>query len=114
MAFDDFVLDGQKLADSQAKVAVKGIYKKVGQMPELFPNAMSVLQQRWDEGLPLLIEDDANRGTRQFLLNCDRDIAERGCQITLLGYATICTVTNLAGSHDVPCIKVEDGWNVGE
>jgi hypothetical protein len=113
-AFDDFVLDGRKLAASEAKVAVKGIYKKVGQMTALFPDGMTVLQQRWNAGMPVLIDDDTKRGTREFLLHCDRDIAERGCQITLLGHATLCTVTNLAGSQARPCIKLEDGWNVGD
>jgi hypothetical protein len=112
MSFEDFVLDGRKLAAKDAKVAVAGVYKKFGQMTALFPDTMTILQQRWDARLPIWITDDANRKVRQFLLTqCDNDPIGRGCQITLQGRATICTVTNLSGTHEEACIKVEDGWN---
>jgi hypothetical protein len=115
MSFDDFVLDGQKLADSETKVAVSGVYKKVGGLTLLFPDAMTVLQQRWNVGLPVWITDEASRKVRQFLLTqCDRDMVGRGCQITLQGSATMCTIHSTTGNSDVPtpCIKVEDGWNI--
>jgi hypothetical protein len=111
MAFDDFVLDGQKLAASEAKVAVHGLYKKIGQMSWFFPDAISTMRDNPKVRIALLT-DDATRETRQFFLASDRDIANRGSEITLLGHATTCTITHLAGSQNEPCIEVEDGWNV--
>jgi hypothetical protein len=111
MAFDDFVLDGQKLAASEAKVAVHGLYKKIGQMSWFFPDAISTMRGNPKVRIALLT-DDATRETRQFFLASDRDIANRGSEITLLGHATTCTITHLAGSQNEPCIEVEDGWNV--
>lgn len=112
MTIEDFLLDGHQLATSETKVAVSGYYKRVGRITKLYPNLITALQQPWDSGLPVLIDDDtARRDTRQFFLKCDQNLSGTPCQITLLGHATICTITNLAGSQDIPCLKVEDGWN---
>jgi hypothetical protein len=111
MTIDDFLLDGKKLVAANAKVAVAGLYKKIGQMTVLLPNAMTALQNHADTGVAVLT-DDATRSTREFVLNCERDPVGRGCQITFLGHATTCTRTTLVGSTDIPCLKVEDGWNI--
>ena len=113
MAFDDFKLDGKKLAASNAKVLMQGFYKKFGEVETLQPSGLAVAIARErgnDNGIPLLT-DDASRNVRKYFLHCNDDMrAPLGCQLTVIGHASMCTMTNLVGSKNVPCMSVEDGW----
>lgn len=113
MAFDDFKLDGKKLAGSNAKILMQGFYKKFGDVETLQPSglAVAIVRERGnDNGIPLLT-DDASRNVRKYLLQCGDDMrAPLGCQLTVIGHASMCTMTNLVGSKNVPCLVVEDGW----
>jgi hypothetical protein len=111
ISFNDFLLDGKELAESQSKVSVAGVYKRNGAFTALFSNQMAILQDLQNINIPMLTED-ATREIRSYFLRCDENQVPIGCPITVLGTATMCTKTNLVGSSEVPCIKVEDGWNV--
>jgi hypothetical protein len=112
VSFNNFLLDGKELAESQTKVSVAGIYQRNGAFTALFPNQMAIMREEQNINIPVLTED-ATREIRSYFLKCDENPSFHACPITVLGTATMCTKTNLlAGSSEVPCIKVEDGWNV--
>jgi hypothetical protein len=114
ITFDDFKLDGKKLAASGAKVMMQGFYQKRGDIELLQPTgvAVAVARSRGDDGNGInLLTDDASRDVRKGLLRCgDPMIAPLGCQMTIIGHASMCTMTTLVGSKDLPCVAVEDGW----
>lgn len=112
ITFDDFKLDGKKLAASGAKVLMQGFYKKFGEIETLLPSPLAVAAAREygnDSGIPLLT-DDATRNARKIFLQCDNPMIPLGCPLTVVGHADMCTTTSLLGSKDVPCLAVEDGW----
>jgi len=114
ISFEDFKLDGKKLAEANAKLILKGYYSKSGDLEVLRPSALAVAMAREygnDSGISLL-SDDAARNVREYFLECDENpAAQLGCPITVIGHADMCTLTNvLIGSKDVPCLVVEDGW----
>jgi hypothetical protein len=113
ITFDDFKLDGKQLAGTRAKIMMQGIYKKFGDIESLQASGLAVAMAREygnGNGIPLLT-DDATRNVRKYFLQCgDNPAAPLGCPLTLVGHASICTMTNLVGSKDVPCLAVEDGW----
>lgn len=114
ISFDDFKLDGKKLAASGAKVMMQGFYQKLGDIELLQPTgvAVAVARNRGNDGNGIgLLTDDASRDVRKGLLRCgDPMIAPLGCQMTIIGHATMCTMTTLVGSKSLPCLAVEDGW----
>lgn len=114
MTFDDFKLDGKKLSASNAKVLMRGVYQKFGELDTLLPTGMAAAIAReygGNSGIPLLT-DDATRDVRAFFLHCSENIlAQLGCPLTVVGHADMCTMTNLLGaSKSMPCLVVEDGW----
>jgi len=117
LTFEDFVLDGTELATSDAKVSIKGVYVKQGEIEMLFPSTLAVLmaQQtlKTDTGIGLLT-GDAARSIRKHFLDCRNNFvaAGGGCQVTVLGHATMCERTMLLSSTSVPCLVVDDGWNI--
>lgn len=61
ITFQDFALDGKELAASDAKIAIKGVYIKRGEIEMLFPSMLAAIMaeetfQR-DAGVALLTED---------------------------------------------------------
>jgi TPR repeat protein/uncharacterized protein YecT (DUF1311 family) len=113
ISFDDFKLDGKKLALTNGKVLMQGFYKKFGDLETLQPTGLAVATAREygnDSGISLLT-DDATRSVRALFLKCNENIlAQLGCPLTVVGHADMCTITNLLGSKSVPCLVVEDGW----
>lgn len=115
ITFEDFQLDGKALAASQDKISISGVYVKQGEMERVFPSAQSVFiaqsTYKFDVAIPVLTED-ASRTIRKYFLDCRNGYpgSVQGCPIVALGRATICVVTNIVGSRNVPCLAVEDGW----
>ncbi len=114
--FDDFKLDGKQLAATQSKIAITGLYLKLGEAEYLFPSVLAVAGMREtlnaDVGIGLLT-DDAQRNTRKYFLDCQNNpaAAQIGCRINVLGHATMCSRTSLLlGTTELPCLAVEDGW----
>ncbi len=114
ITFDDFKLDGKKLAASGAKVMMQGFYQKLGDIELLQPTgvAVAVARSRGDDSNGIdLLTDNASRDVRKGLLRCgDPMIAPLGCQMTIIGHVSMCTMTTLVGSRNLPCVAVEDGW----
>ena len=112
-SFEDFKLDGKKLAEANAKLILQGFYSKSGDVEILQPSGLAVATARQygnDNGIPLLTEDAA-RDVRKYFLQCGNNpLAQLGCPVTASGHADLCTVTSLLGSKSVPCLVVEDGW----
>jgi len=109
--FENVVLDRKSLAASQAKVAIRGFYTKIGEA-ELLVRTASTAAPSEDDSIPLLTED-ATRDLRKQFLVCRSSGAE--CPITLLGHITECTNKNLYGvQHSLICLSVDDGWNIPE
>jgi hypothetical protein len=117
ITFDDFALDGKELASTHAMISVKGRYTKVGEAEWLFPSIMAAMMAQNtfqpDHGIALLAED-ATRELRKFFLNCRNNMtaAAQGCEITILGHATMCARTRLLDVKEIPCVAVEDGWYI--
>lgn len=115
MTFEDFQLDGKKLAATNAKVELRGVYLKVGEIEMLMPSSLAIGMMRelgkTADGIGLM-SNDAPREIRKYFLECDNSpvASQLGCQITVLGHAEICEKTTLVGRQEVPCLVVEDGW----
>ncbi len=113
ISFEDFKLDGKHLAAAHAKLTMQGFYKKFGEIETLLPSGIAVAFAREygnGSGVPLLSED-ATRNVRKLFLQCgDNPAVPLGCPLTVVGHASVCTMTNLVGSKSVPCLAVEDGW----
>jgi len=59
-----------------------------------------------------LLTDDASSDFRQQILTCQSNptSAHIGCSVTVLGYVTICKLSNAFGAErQEPCVSVEDG-----
>jgi len=87
MAFNDFLLDGNQLAEDGTKVSVSGIYQRTGDNAVLWRNSVALKDNLAHSRIPLLIEN-ATRDTRSALLRCDQE-HRYGCDLTLLG-ARLC------------------------
>ncbi len=116
IAFDDFVIDGKEFANSGAKVSIQGFYLKMGEVETLFRSGDIV--PGTTDGI-LLLADNASREIKKYFLGChDLTVYELmptlGCQVKILGHGTTCTKITLAGSKNVPCMVVEDGWGPTE
>jgi hypothetical protein len=114
IGFDDFALDGKELAATEAKVSIRGVYIKRGEVEMLFPSPMAAATAQEtgnDMGIGILT-DDAPRNIRKYFLACRNNPAAMGCPITVWAHASMCTRTSLLGSKNVPCLIVDDGWNI--
>lgn len=109
VSFDDFLLDGKQLAADQTKVAVAGYYQKNGEFAALMPR-FGIADAHNNHHIPLLTEN-ATRHIRSLMLRCEQP-GFVGCMMVIRGIATMCKKTTLLGSSSVPCIEVDDGWNV--
>jgi uncharacterized protein len=109
ITFEDFKLDGEKLAATNAKLMMRGIPKKFGDIDTLQPGLPGVFAARLlSTGIPLLAED-GTRDVRKIILECSGSFFD--CFVTVIGHADICSQTNVYGtSKSVPCLAVEDGW----
>src|SRR5262249_44216254 len=68
MTFDDFKLDGKQLALQNMKLAIKGVYFKVGGVDYLFPSGLAVMnltQSLSAEMTVGLLTEDADRTLRK-------------------------------------------------
>jgi hypothetical protein len=105
ITFEDFELDGRELAASQAKISIHGFYKKTGDIEMLLPSTGS------DSWIGLMTEG-ANRNARKMFLTCRTANPWASCPFTILGHVSMCTRTTLVGSKEVPCLIVDDTWNI--
>jgi hypothetical protein len=116
---DAFELDGKDLAARSAKVSLTGAIMMDGNVTVLFASGQAaIMATRYANvagqhyaTVPLLI-DDASRSFRKHLLSCQSQPASSyfGCPVTVLGYATTCTLSNEFGAkRQLPCLDVEDG-----
>jgi hypothetical protein len=116
ISFQDFELDGKRMANDQQKILIHGFYTKMSELELLFPDQaariMASINYSTDGTIGLLTED-ASRNLRRYLLQCrNHQVPGMSCSVTLLGRVSICTRSSLAGSVNRPCLIVEDGLNV--
>ena len=113
ITFDDFLLDGKALAARNTKLSISGFYVRLGEVEFLMPSMNAIAMSRneitADRGIALLTED-APRNVRQNFLNCRNNIvtAQIGCQMTVLGHATMCEKTTLLETSNAPCLIVDE------
>jgi hypothetical protein len=111
---ETFVLDGRDLAARGSKVSLAGNYLREGNLEVLYADTRAVLMRT--HGVPQpnvpLLTDDASREFRQHLLRCQSNpgSAQMGCPVTVLGRATMCTLSNaFGGMRESPCVAVDEG-----
>lgn len=110
-------LDGRDLAARSARLSITGIYTHEGHLRFLYPNNLALQAALQGAGIPkriLLSTGNAERAFRETLLECESQSLgidmSGGCSVTVLGHASMCTVTNGFGaSHEELCVAVEDG-----
>ena len=101
-----FKLEGKELADREAKVAVAGFYRRVGEKAEfLFASQFGAEQSDFNSAISVLTED-ASRDTPKQLLHCGDVQKLSGCSVTFLGYVTMCK--RILTGRTFPCVAVED------
>jgi hypothetical protein len=111
---DGFALDGKVLAAKSAKIALSGFYFREGNLDLLYADKRAGIMARERMSQPsnvALLIDDASREFRRHLLTCQSNPATKfqGCPFTILGHATICTLTSAFGvTREQPCVAVED------
>ena len=112
-----FELDGTGLAERSAKLAISGVYVREGNIDVLYADQNAVMMEyyasRFGTHQPKvsLLIDNASRELRAHFLNCrsDPSSARRGCAVSVLGYATKCTLTNPFGTtREQACFEAED------
>ena len=105
--FDDLVLDGKIMADSNAKIMLSAFYKKEGENAYLFPTQFDASLET-QRRLPVLTED-AQRPLREHLLSLMCTQNPGGCPVWVGGHMTTCSYQNplLANYPAMPCLHVE-------
>ena len=113
----EFENEGPTLAAQSARVEITGAYAKPGNVDLLYANRASAVTStdnpenedaRRIASISLLT-DQASHGARAALVDC-RTRKDVGCQVTLRGQVTMCTITNsLGSSQQFPCLDVRDG-----
>jgi hypothetical protein len=103
----EFESEGPALAAQSARVEITGAYATPENVDQLYANRASALA---GTGSAIsLLTDQASHGARVALLDC-RTRKDVGCQVTLRGPVTMCTITNSGGSsQQFPCLDVRDG-----
>jgi hypothetical protein len=99
---DDLILDGEKLANENAKIQITAMYKEQNGVQTIFDSYVSLALGR---GFPVLVTSDAQRDLRKFLMDNNCDVI--GCSIDVGGHVTTCPGLSFAG--DLPCLHVEVG-----
>jgi hypothetical protein len=103
----EFETEGPTLAAHSARVEITGAYARPGNVDLLYANRASAVTAT--ESAISLLTDQASHGARVALLDC-RTRKDVGCQVTLRGQVTMCTITNSHGpSQQFPCLDVRDG-----
>jgi hypothetical protein len=115
ISVEAFVLDGKDLATSAAKVSLRGVYIRQGNLDVLYANVQAAMiansRGLHQPNVPLLT-DHASREFRLHLLKCQSNpaSAEMGCPVTVLGRVITCKLSNAYGAtREEPCVAVEDG-----
>lgn len=118
ISFETFALDGKSLAETQARVSMKGAYLPDGTFEWLFPSQVEAItaknypaQGRNIAKIPLLT-DDASREFRKTLLKCKSTPGadQIGCLTVITGHVSQCSITGpLGAGRTLPCIVVENG-----
>lgn len=114
---ENFKLYGDQLAQSDARVAVPGVYLRTNRGEFLLPSTLATSQvepaETPDQGINLMSKN-ANHVTKQALDRCQKDpvTARLGCPITILGEAVRCERTTIFGMAEAPCIAVDDSWYI--
>jgi hypothetical protein len=113
----EFENEGPTLAAQSARVEITGAYTEPGNVDLLYANRASAVtstespENEDARRIPFisLLTDQASHGARAALLDC-RTRKDVGCQVTLRGQVTMCTITNsLGSSRQFPCLDVRDG-----
>jgi hypothetical protein len=113
----EFENEGPTLAAQSARVEITGAYAKPGNVDLLYANRASAVTSTENpenddaRRIPFisLLTDQASHGARVALLDC-RTRKDVGCQVTVRGQVTMCTITNsLGSSQQFPCLDVRDG-----
>jgi hypothetical protein len=113
----EFENEGPTLAAQSARVEITGAYAKPGNVDLLYANRASAVTSTENpenddaRRIPFisLLTDQASHGARVALLDC-RTRKDIGCQVTVRGQVTMCTITNsLGSSQQFPCLDVRDG-----
>jgi hypothetical protein len=113
----EFANEGPTLAAQSARVEITGAYTKPENVDLLYANRASAVtatenpENADSRRIPFisLLTDQASHDARVALLDC-RTRKDVGCQVTLRGQVTMCTLTNSQGSsQQFPCLDVRDG-----
>jgi hypothetical protein len=113
----EFENEGPTLAVQSARVEITGAYTKPENVDLLYADRASAVtstenpENEEARRIPSisLLTDQASHGARAALLDC-RTRKDVGCQVTLRGQVTMCTITNsLGSSQQFPCLDVRDG-----
>lgn len=119
ISFEDFVLDGKDLAQTEKKIALLGTYIKLGNVEYVFPSQIAAMMASNGTAAATsmrvgLLTADAPRELRAYYLRCNSSPASavQGCWTRVRGHATICNQTMLLHSETVPCLVVEGGWTL--
>lgn len=118
MPIETFILDGRELAAKRIPVRLSGFYILQGRLEAIYGSRLEAIRATQGTGTgqaprAVLLTDNASRDLRKRLLECQSNptLSQVGCQITVNGIATSCTVSNIYGvSHIEPCVNVEDGY----
>jgi len=112
----NFILDGKKLATRNAKRSLTGVYLPVGNLELLFETNADAIQfsngENPNSPTVYLQTENASRPFRgQLLAWCSNPAsAYVGCNVHVLGRATMCVLSGPFGSQrNVPCVSVDDG-----
>jgi hypothetical protein len=103
---NDLILDSKDLAARNAKIQIRGIYKKFGDNGHLYGSNMEAYSNT--DNYVVLLTDEAQRPLRAALLSYGCE-SEMGCQIDIGGHMTTCEHTNalMADAPQQPCMNVE-------
>lgn len=115
LSVEDFILDGEDLANDQTNVSLSGAYISSDGLNYLFVSSQAIVYQlnsTTQQPHILLLTEHASRPFRQKLLNCAKNpnFPQLGCAVQVQGNATMCVVTNQFGTErNEPCVNVTDG-----
>jgi hypothetical protein len=108
----DFLLDDKMMAGGNQKVSLTGTYVHEQKTDWLYPENVRPNNRDESNGV-LLIKDNAAREFRLLLMNTwNRPNAEFGAKgFAVLGQVSMCDLTTLVGTEQLPCLIVDDGDN---